>query len=386
MAIPISYNLRNLRVRKITTLTTALAAALSVLVLVAVLALEAGLRRSFEVSASPKHLIVMRGGSTSELVSLITRENFQDILSRDGIARDPKGRPLASLEMVTVVTVSLPEGREMNVNLRGMTTTGWEMRPQLRLTAGRVFEAGAREIAVGQAIADQCPAARVGGSLRFGDTAWTVVGIVSDGQSAFNSEIFGDLNQVSSEYRRFDLLSSVLVESASDDLTPLARSLREDRRLNLAVESERDYYEGQMAAAIPVRFMGMIVALALALGGAFAAMNTMYTAIARRSWEIGVLRVMGFSRGSVLLSFLLESMLISLLGGAIGCLLALPLSGFEAAIGSFSTWSQVSFRLRVTPEILLTGLAFAGLIGAVGGLLPARSAARKPVIAALRAL
>ena len=233
MRIPLSYNLRNLRVRRITTLMTALAAALSVLVLVAVLALEAGLRKSFEVSAGPKHLLLMRSGSTSELVSLITRQNFQDIRSRDGIARDTRGQPLASLEMLTVVTIGLPDGGEMNVNLRGMSAAGWEMRPQLRLISGRNFEAGAREIVVGQAIAEKCPAARVGGSLQFGDTAWTVVGIVSDEQSAFNSEIFGDLNQVSSEYRRFDLLSSVLIESESDDLAPLAQSLREDRRLNL---------------------------------------------------------------------------------------------------------------------------------------------------------
>jgi putative ABC transport system permease protein len=287
--------------------------------------------------------------------------------------------------MLTVVTIGLPDGGEMNVNLRGMSAAGWEMRPRLRLISGRNFEAGAREIVVGQAIAEKCPAARVGGSLQFGDTAWTVVGIVSDGQSAFNSEIFGDLNQVSSEYRRFDLLSSVLLESESDDLGRLARSLREDRRLNLSVESERDYYERQMAAAIPVRFMGTIVALVMALGGSFAAMNTMYTAIARRSSEIGVLRVLGFSRGSVLLSFLLESVSISLLGGVIGCLLALPLSRFETAIGSFNTWSQVSFHLRVTPDILLTGLGFAAVIGAVGGFLPARSAAKKELIGALRA-
>jgi putative ABC transport system permease protein len=385
MTIPLSYNLRNLRVRRITTLMTALAAALSVLVLVAVLALEAGLRRSFEVSASPKHLLLMRSGSTSELVSLITRQNFQDIISREGIARDRNGQPLASLEMLTVVTIGLPDGGEMNVNLRGMSAAGWEMRPELRLMSGRNFEAGAREIVVGQAIAEKCPAARVGGSLQFGDTAWTVVGIVSDGQSAFNSEIFGDLNQVSAEYRRFDLLSSVLIESESDDLAALARSLREDRRLNLSVESERDYYERQMAAAIPVRFMGMIVALVMAVGGSFAAMNTMYTAIARRSAEIGVLRVLGFSRGSVLMSFLLESVSISLFGGVIGCLLALPLSSFETAIGSFNTWSQVSFHLRVTPDILLTGLGFAALIGAVGGFLPARGAARKDLIGTLRA-
>jgi ABC-type lipoprotein release transport system permease subunit len=385
MTIPISYSVRNLRVRKITTLMTSLAAALSVLVLVAVLALVAGLQSSFEVSASPKHLMLMRNGSTSELVSIVTRENFQDILSREGIAKDGNGQPLASLEMVTVVSMALPSGTEMNVTLRGLTYTGWKMRqPQLRLTAGRLFEAGAREVIVGQAIADRCPSAQLGSSLQFGDTAWKVVGVMNAGQSAFNSEIFADLNQVSSEYHRYNQLSSVLVEASSSDLRPLARSLREDRRLNLQAESERDYYAEQMSAAIPVRFMGTIVALVMAVGGAFACMNTMYTSVARRSSEIGVLRVLGFSRESVVLCFLLESVLISLLGGAIGCLLALPLNQFETAIGSYITWSQLSFRFRVTPEIMLIGLCFAALIGAIGGLLPARSAAVRPLISALR--
>jgi ABC-type antimicrobial peptide transport system permease subunit len=377
--------MRNLRVRKVTTLMTSLAAALSVLVLVAVLALVAGLRSSFEVSASPKHLILLRSGSTSELVSLITRENFQDILSRAGIAQGPNGRPLASLEMVTVVTITPPGGQEMNVNLRGMTLTGWEMRPHLKLTSGRLFEGGEREIVVGRAIAEQIPAAHVGGTLQFGEGLWRVVGVMDGGQSAFNSEIFGDLNQISAEYRRFDLLSSVLLESEASDMARLVHSLGADPRLNLLVESEREYYERQMSAALPIQFMGTVVALIMALGGAFAAMNTMYSAIARRSSEIGVLRVMGFSRTSVLLSFLLESVLTGLLGGAVGCLLALPLNSVETEIGSFNTWSQLSFHFRVTPEILLTGLLFAAMIGAVGGFLPARRAAQMQVIAALRA-
>lgn len=385
MIIPLSYNFRNLRVRKITTLMTALAAALSVLVLVAVMALVAGLQSSFEVSASPKDLILMRNGSTSELVSLVSRENFEDILSRDGIAKDGNGQPMASLEMITIVTVSLPTG-EMNVTLRGMTGMGWKMRqPHVELTAGRLFQAGARELVVGQSIAARCPAAHLGGTLQFGDGTWTVVGIMNGGQSAFNSEIFADLSQVSSEYHRFNELSSVLVESASSDLESLARSLREDRRLNLQVQSERDYYAGQMSAAVPVRFMGTVVALVMALGGAFACMNTMYTAIAKRAPEIGVLRVLGFTRTSVLVSFLLESVLISLLGGAIGCLLALPLNRVETAIGSYVTWSQLSFRFRVTPEIILVGLVFAAAMGAAGGFLPARSAAQRQVVSALRA-
>ena len=386
--IPLTYNVRNLRVRKVTTIMTSLAAALSVLVLVAVLALVAGVQHSFELSANPKHLILLRNGSTSELVSILTRENFQDILSRDGIAKDGNGQPLASLEMVTIVSLPLQASgdTEMNVTLRGLTYTGWKMRqPRLKLTGGRLFQAGAREVVIGQGIADNCPTARLGGTLYFGDTPWTVVGIMNAGQASFNSEIFADLNQVSSQYRRFDQLSSVLLESASSDLEPLARSLREDTRLRLEVESEREYYGGQTSAALPVQFMGTMVAVIMAIGAAFACMNTMYTSIARRSSEIGILRMLGFSRFSVLLCFLVESVVISVSGGAIGCLLALPLNRFETAVGSYVTWSQLNIHFRVTPEIMLIGLSFAALTGAVGGFLPARSAAVRPLLGALRA-
>ncbi len=257
-------------------------------------------------------------------------------------------------------------------------------QPQLSLSSGRLFEAGAREIVIGQSIAEKCPSAQIGSTLQFGNGSWTIVGIMNGGQSAFSSEIFGDLNQVSADYHRADELSSVLLEAETTDLEPLARSLRDDRRLSLQVESEREYYEDQMSAALPVRFMGTVVALVMALGGAFACMNTMYTAIARRSSEIGVLRVLGFTRSSVMACFLLESILISVLGGVIGCLLALPLNRVETAIGSYITWSQLSFRFQVTPEIMLTGLLFAAVMGAVGGFLPARSAALRPLITALR--
>ncbi len=386
MPIPLAYNLRNLHVRKTTTLMTALAASLSVLVLVAVLALVSGLEKSFEVSVNPKHLILTRCGSTSELVSLLTPQNVQDILSHDGIAKDCNGRPIASAERITIVSVSLPNGTDMNVTLRGMTHAGWTMRqPQLQLTAGRLFRPGTREVVVGQDVTTRCPAARIGGTLQFGDGSWTVVGIMNGGRSAFDSEMFADLNQVSTEYHRATDLSSVLVESALPDLTPLRLSLKNDRRLPLEIVSESEYYQQQMAAAEPVQWMGTIAAFVMALCGAFACMNTMYTAIARRAPEIGILRVLGYSRSSVMFCFVLESVCMSVLGGAIGCLLALPLNRVETALGSYVTWSQLTVHFRVTPEIMLLGLLFAAAMGAAGGLLPARSAAFRPPIAAMRA-
>jgi len=385
MKIPLTYNVRNLRVRKITTLMTALGAALTVAVLVSVLALVQGLRTSFQVTGNPHHLLVMRKAATSELVSVITRENFQDILSQQDIARDKDGKPLASLEMITVVNLELPAGKDMNVNLRGITPMGWEMRDQVHLVAGRTFQSGKREIVVGRSIAEKSPAAHLGGRLEFGRGIWDVVGIMDGGRSTFNSEIFCDLNQVSSDYQRHDYLSSALVEAKPGRMDALAHNIEDDRRLNVLVKPEQQYYADQMGNAKPVQFMGTFVAIIMAVGSAFAAMNTMYAAVARRSAEIGTLRVLGFSRSSVLVSFLLESVLISLIGGLVGCLLTLPLNNMETGMGSFTTWSQLSFNFHVTPQIMAWGVLFASMIGALGGFLPARNAANKQIIAALKA-
>ena len=385
MKIPLSYNVRNLRVRKVTTLMTALGAALTVAVLVSVLALVQGLRTSFEVTGNPQHLLVMRKAATSELVSVVSRENFQDILSHQGIARDAQSRPLASLEMVTVVNLELPGGRDMNVNLRGLTPVGWAMRDQVHLIQGRMFETGRREVVVGRSIAEKCSGAHLGGHLEFGRGTWEVVGIMDGGRSTFNSEIFCDLNQVSSDYQRHDYLSSALIQAEPGQMDRLAHDIEDDRRLNVFVKPERQYYAEQMGNAKPVQFMGTFVAIIMAVGSAFAAMNTMYAAVARRSAEIGTLRVLGFSRSSVLASFLLESVLISLIGGIVGCLLTLPLDHVQTAIGSNTTYSQLSFNFHVTFQIMAWGVLFASMIGAIGGFLPARNAAKKQIIAALKA-
>src|SRR5581483_5556446 len=255
-----------------------------------------------------------------------------------GIAKDSAGRPLASLEMITVVNIDLPDGKDMNVNLRGLNPIGWQMREeQTKLVAGRMFQPGRREIVVGSSIARKSPQAHLGGTMQFGGGSWQIVGIMDGGRSMSSSEIFADLNQVSSDYKRHDYLSSALVEAEPGALDTLARSITDDRRLNVLVRPEREYYAEQMTSAGPVQFMGTFVAIIMAVGSAFAAMNTMYAAVARRSSEIGTLRVLGFTRASVLASFLVESVLISLLGGVIGCLLTLPLNNIETGIGSFTT-------------------------------------------------
>jgi len=387
MAIPISYNLRNLMVRKTTTVLTALGIGLTVAVLVAVLALVEGLRSSFEASGRPLNVLVMRKGATAELLSVVSRSNFQDIKYKPGIARDQNGQPLASLEMVTILnnlgTGKASEG--MNINLRGLTPVGIEMRDQVHLIAGRFFEPGRRELVVGKNIVARYPKASLGSRVHFGRGNWDVVGIMDGGRSNASSEIYADLNQISGDYNRSEYLSSALIRTVDPvAMQALRNSLESDPRFNFSTQSEREYYASQMVSAAPVRFMGLLVCTIMAVGSSFAAMNTMYAAVARRSADIGMLRTLGFSRAGILASFLVESLILSVIGGILGCLLVLPLNDVHTRIGSFITFSEISFSLRVTPQVLAMGIGFGILMGLIGGFFPARAAARKEILAAFR--
>jgi putative ABC transport system permease protein len=386
MAIPISYNLRNLVVRKTTTIMTAVGIAMTVAVLLAVLALGAGLRTAFEAAGDPLHVLVLRKGGNAELTSVVSQESFQVIKNYPGIAKGPDGQPLASLEMVTIIDVVNPENPHggMNVTLRGITLRGTAMR-KLKLASGRWFTPGQREIVVGKNIEKRSPDAKLGKQLKFGKGYWTIVGIMDGGESAVNSEIFGDLNQISSDFNRPDALSSVLIQATDETAVPaLINSMKDDRRLTVDPITEKAYYENQTSASAPIQFLGIFVSIIMAVGSSFAAMNTMYAAVARRAKEIGTLRVLGFTKGSIELSFLFESVVLCLLGGALGCLIALPLNNVTTGIGSFVTFSEISFNFRVTPKIMLIGLVFSTILGALGGFFPARQAARKEILTALR--
>jgi putative ABC transport system permease protein len=386
MAIPLSYNWRNLAVRKTTTLMTALGIALTVSVLLAVLALVEGLRTAFQASGHPLNVLVTRKGANAELNSNFTRTQYQDLKFKPGIARSKSGEPMASLEMVTVIVLESPDAPEgMNITLRGVMPVGLEMREDLRIVQGRWFQQGRREVVVGQSVAKRYPGAAIGSKLRFGRGEWEVVGIMRAGQSATNSEIFADLNQISAEFNRSEVLSSALLR-ASDEVSAgaLINDLKSDQRLNVDAVAEKEYYAKQTNAAAPIQFLGTFIAIIMAVGSCFAAMNTMYAAVARRAREIGTLRVLGFSQGGILLSFFIESLGLSILGGLLGCLMVLPLNNMTTGIGSFVTFSEIAFNFRVTPAIMAAGVAFAMFMGAIGGIFPARLAARKEILLALR--
>jgi ABC-type antimicrobial peptide transport system permease subunit len=293
---------------------------------------------------------------------------------------------MASLELVTLVLLESPENPlGVNISLRGLSTAGFAMRENIRITDGRMFEPGRRELVVGKGLAKRYPKASIGSKLDFGRGDWEVVGIMDAGRSAANSEIFCDQAQLASDQNREAALSSLLVRATDPvSMQALMNDLKEDRRLNLDAVSEKSYYEAQTSSAAPIQFLGIFVAIIMAVGSSFAAMNTMYAAVARRAAEIGTLRVLGFSKIGILTSFLIESLLLSLVGGVLGCLLVLPLNNFTTGIGSFVTFSEFTFDFRITPGIMLAGIVFALVMGVLGGLFPAGSAARKEILTALR--
>ncbi|MFT3786441.1 MAG: ABC transporter permease [Tepidisphaeraceae bacterium] len=394
MGVPINYNLRNLVERKGTTLMTALGIGLTVAVLVTALALTAGLDSVFASTGDPRQAIVLRKGVDSELTSTVSNESYNIIRNLPGIARTfgtgtsietPGGDPMVSPEGLTVVnlpSVEAPEG--MNVTVRGMQTIGLSMRT-LSIQQGRMFEPGRRQVIVGDSIARRYPDARIGKQIRFGKGAWDVVGVFHAGDSAANSEIWTDLDQLRGDFEQQGGSSSVLVRlNSASDLDAFKKTIENDQRLNSAAMGEKEYYAKMTISGAPLQALGFSVAIIMAIGSAFAATNTMYAAVARRSREIGTLRALGFGRWAILRSFMLESIALALIGGILGVLLALPLNGLTTGVGNFATFSEVAFNFKVGPVAIATGLIFAALIGAVGGFLPAWAASRKGIVQAMR--
>ena len=385
MLIPITYNVRNLLVRKTTTIMTALGVALTVAVMLGVGTLVEGLRTSLVAGGDPLHLIVMRQGSTAELVSIVSKEDFDVIKFSPGIA-ELDGEPMASHEVISVVNLQLrgDATNDANISVRGLSEMGIKLRHDVELLEGRWFTPGKREMVVGRGVYGKRAGTDIGDKIFYGRGDWEVVGVFSAGQSSFSSEIWVDANLASADLGRGSSLSSVLVRAKDSAAAAALQNLvADDQRLGLEAERESEYYAKQMVSADPVRYLGMFVAVIMAIGSCFAAMNTMFAAVANRAHEIGVLRLLGFSRTSVLASFMLESLLLSLLGGMLGCVLVLPLNGLEGRIGNFMTFAETTFQFRLTLDYVIGGLIFAATMGIMGGLLPAWLASRRQVLQSL---
>ena len=328
---------------------------------------------------------MLRKGATSELTSVFQRSQSQDLKFKPGIATSSHGDPLFSVELITLTELANaahPNG--MNVTVRGLETAGLEMRRNCRLVSGRWFQAGRRELTVGKQVADDYPEARMGQKIHFGKGDWDIVGVFDATGGAQSSEIWGDANQVAGDFNRTDALSVALVQAADPVAAQaLINDINNDQRLGMAALSEKEYYAQQTQTGLPIEYTGIFVAIIMAVGSSFAAMNTMYAAVARRAREIGTLRVLGFSRGSILVSFFLESLLLAVLGGLLGCVLVLPLNLTTTSVGNANI-SQTVFSFSVTPQTMAIGVIFAVFMGTIGGLFPARNASRKEILTALR--
>jgi putative ABC transport system permease protein len=386
MAVPISYNIRNLILRKGATIMTALGIALTVATAIFILALLAGLRDAFQTSGDPNNVLVLRKGSNSELAAGgVDRDAMQVIRDLPGIAHNAKGDPMVSGETILVIVLPRRDGTgDTNVTVRFVTPTGIEIRPEMKLAEGRWFTPGQREIVVSKSVHDRFNQVNIGDSVWIGKGPWKVVGIFDSHGSAHESEVWGDINQLSSDFDR-ETYSSVLIR-ATDPVAAAALKNRvtDDVRLKLNGKLEPEYYAQQTSTGGPIKFVGFMVAFIMAVGSSFAAMNTMYAAVAYRAREIATLRVVGFSRPSILTSFVLESLMLALLGAAAGILLMLPFNGMTTGTSNPVTFSEAIFSLRMTKDVVLTAAVFAIVMGLLGGLAPAWHAARQNILTALR--
>ena len=366
---------------------TALGIALTVTTAVFLMALLAGLDKAFMTSGDPLNVLVMRKGSTAELSGGFDANLFPTLRTLPGIAKNAQGDPLASGEWVVVVVLPRKDGTgDVNVSVRGLMPAGLELRRNAKLIEGRWFSPGQREVVIGRNIHSRFSGANVGDSLDFAKGQWKVVGVFDSGGTAYDSEIWGDVNQIAVDFDRQGGYASAYLR-ATDPVAAdaLKNRVSDDQRLKLEGSLETEYYEKQTSSGGAIKFIGTVVAIIMAIGSSFAAMNTMYAAVAYRSREIATLRIIGFSKPSILTSFVIEALLLSLLGATVGLILILPFNGMTTGIGNSLTFSETVFSLQLTWRVAITAVVFALVMGLLGGFAPAWQAARQDILTSLRA-
>jgi putative ABC transport system permease protein len=386
MAIPLQYNIRNLRLRKSATVMTALGIALTVTTAIFIMALLAGLNEAFHSSGNPLNVLVLRKGATAELTAGgVDRDAVPIMKDLPGVAHDAQGQPMVSGEDLLVIVLPRTDGTgDANVTVRFMTPMGMEMRPEVKLAAGRWFTPGQREIVVSNSVRKRFAQANLGDQMWIGKGSWTVVGIFDSGGSAHDSEIWGDINQLAADFDRTTYNSALIRATDPVAADALKNRVSDDQRLKLQGMLETEYWAKQTNSGAPIKYVGTIVAIIMAIGSCFAAMNTMYAAVAYRSREIATLRVIGFSRPSILTSFVFESVLLSLLGALVGIILMLPFNGMTTGTNNPLTFSEAVFSLRMTPAVVGAAVLFAIIMGLFGGIAPAWHAARREILVSLR--
>ncbi|MGA8428299.1 MAG: ABC transporter permease [Candidatus Sulfotelmatobacter sp.] len=389
MALPVRYVIRNLVKRWQRSLLATLGIALTVTVMVSLLSMAAGFRSALKLNGRAENFIVTQSGAISELVSWIPREQANTIVVDERIARDNSGNPLASGEVVAVSSMTrLSDGGPANVGIRGVTERAFAVRDSIVITQGRRFKPGAFEVIVGDRIRERISNLNLGNQARILGQNWKVVGVFSSGGAAFGSEVWGDYDLLEPIGHPVAGNNSITVRLTSPEaLDGFNRNLQSNPQMRVEVVSEKQFYQRQAGPlVIAIALLAIFVGAIMGIGAIIGAMNTMYGMVAARTGEIGVLRALGFSRISMAVAFVSESVFLAFIGGVLGCVLALPLNGIMTGTGNTMSFSEVAFAFQTTPVVLVTSVTFALAIGLFGGLLPAVRAARLPLTVALREL
>jgi putative ABC transport system permease protein len=386
MALPLYYNVRNVRVRWQVTLLAIGGIALVVAVFAVLMSMSAGFKAALSSTGRADNAMVVQRGSGSELTSSIPLDQRQQIVADDRVARGPDGQPIASWEYVIVISLPKFDGSPTNVTLRAVTPRAFDVRGGIQVVDGRSFTPGLDEVILGKKLTTRIQNLRVGETVKYQLKEFKIVGLFESQGGAFESEIWGDFDTFGATFRRPPGSNSLVLRMKDPAAIPdLDRWIRAQPQMQLQALPERKYYDDQAGPLAKIlRNLASFVAFIMGVGAVFGAMNTMYAIVAARTREIGTLRALGFSRRAILVSFLLESVFLAAIGGAIGCLLAFPMNGFSTGTGQTQSFSEIAFSFRITPAIVGIGMTFAVVMGIVGGLLPAFRGARLPITTALR--
>jgi putative ABC transport system permease protein len=387
MKIPLYYVTRNFFARRLTASITIAGVALVVFVFAAVLMMAYGVEKALVATGSDENAIVTRRGSNNEISSIIDRETANELRTMSAIAVGQNGKPLVTAEIATVINMNKLDGGMSNISVRGIGEQAFALRPQVRISEGRMFSYGSREMIIGKQVAKRFEGMSIGNKIKLAGSYWDIVGIMDASGSAFDSEMWADAEQLLQANNRTAFSSFTFRFTNAADLDAMKSRIAVDPRLNqLEVERERSFFEKQSEAlAIFLRALGLTITIIFSIGAIIGAMITMYTAVANRTMEIGTLRALGFRRRSILFAFLIESLILSLVGGLIGIGLASLLSFFSISTMNFGSFSELAFSFALSPSIVIGSLIFAALMGVLGGFLPAVQASRMSILNALRA-
>jgi putative ABC transport system permease protein len=388
MALPLIYNIRNLRVRWLSSLTSVVSIALVVSIFIIILAMSAGFEKTLASTGSPDNIIVRRDGSTTEMDSVIEREQANIIMSIPDIAKDNDGNILASKEAVVLADLKKKTtGTPFNVTIRGLKRIGFEVRKNVKIVAGRIFKEGLFELVVGANIPMRFENCELGSKIKIGKNYWTIVGIFDSGGSGFDSQLWGDLDLIMKEYYRPSFQSITMKLSNPAKFKQVKYMLEHDPRVEVTVEREQDFFKTQSEMVIGlISVLGTLITVIISVGAVFSTLNTMYSSVASRVREVATMLALGFKPLNIMVSFMTESVFLSLMGGILGCFFSLPLNGYSTGTMNFQTFSDLAFKFMITPKILAYGLIFSIIMGIVSGILPAFKAARLPCATTLREL